>query len=94
MVELVAAPAWLAGVGRVAAALWVGDAMGRLFRGRGGDRLKRKVGAIVWDKVKDKLLAALVAGIAAFVAALLGTQANPPAVKIDAPPGVTVQVVR
>lgn len=48
----------------------------------------------MWDKVKDKLLAALVAGIAAFVAALLGTQANPPAVKIDAPPGVTVQVVR
>ena len=32
--------------------------------------------------------------LAAFVAALLGTQANPPAVKIDAPPGVTVQVVR
>jgi cytochrome c553 len=48
----------------------------------------------MWDKVKDKLLAAAMAALAAFVAALLGTQANPPAVKIDAPPGVTVQVVR
>ena len=78
----------------MAAAVWVGDAMRRWFRGRLRDRIKRKVGGIVWDKVKDKLLAAAMAAVAAFVAALLGTQASPPAVKIDAPPGVTVQVVK
>ena len=78
----------------MAAAVWVGDAMGRLFRGRLLDRLRRKVRDIVWDKIKDKLLAAAMAAVAAFVAALLGTQASPPAVKIDAPPGVTVQVVK
>jgi hypothetical protein len=68
--------------------------MHRWPRGRLLDRLRRKVGGIVWDKVKDKLLAAAAAALAAFLAALLGTQVNPPAVKIDAPPGVTVQVVR
>lgn len=68
---------------------------GRFFRGRLFDRPKRKVGEVVWDKVKDKLLAAAAAALAAFLAALLGTQVAPQPevkVKVDAPPGVTVKL--
>ena len=50
----------------------------------------------MWDKVKDKLLAAAAAALAAFLAALLGTQVAPAPVKIqvDAPPGVTVTLTK
>lgn len=70
--------------------------MARFVRGRLRDRITRKVGVIVWDKIKDKLLAAAAAALAAFLAALLGTQTARPEVKlsVDAPPGVTVTVTK
>lgn len=45
------------------------------------------------DEIKKKLMAALMAALAAFIGAMIGKGTiSDPKVKIDAPPGVVVQV--